>query len=57
MEFINKEFSKQATEYPQSFSYGTIYIDKNEDTSLLKILQIADQRMYAQKRKSKMTTI
>ena len=57
MEFINKEFSKQANEYPQSFSYGTIYIDKNEDTSLLKILQIADQRMYAQKRKSKMTTI
>lgn len=57
MEFINKEFSEQANEYPQSFSYGTIYIDENEDTSLLKILQIADQRMYAQKRKSKMTTI
>ena len=53
MEFINKEFSKQANEYPQSFSYGTIYIDENEDTSLLKILQIADQRMYAQKRKVK----
>lgn len=51
MNTINEEFSKQATDYPQSFSYGTIYIDGNEDTSLLKILQIADQRMYAQKRK------
>lgn len=56
MEFINEEFSKQAVDYPQSFSYGTIYINGNEDTSLLKILQIADQRMYALKRKRKMTT-
>lgn len=56
MEFINEEFSKQAVDYPQSFSYGTIYINGNEDTFLLKILQIADQRMYALKRKRKMTT-
>lgn len=56
MNTINEEFSKQATDYPQSFSYGTIYIDENEDTSLLKILQIANQRMYALKRKRKMTT-
>ena len=56
MEFINEEFSKQAVDYPQNFSYGTIYINGNEDTSLLKILQIADQRMYALKRKRKMTT-
>lgn len=57
MELINEEFSKQASEYPQSFSFGTVYIDGNKDTSLLKILQTADQRMYAQKRKHKMTTI
>ena len=57
MELINKEFSKHAIDYPQSFSFGTVYIDANERTSLLKILQIADQRMYAQKRKHKMTTI
>ena len=56
MNTINEEFSKQATDYPQSFSYGTIYIDGNEDTSLLKILQMADQRMYTLKRKRKMTT-
>ena len=56
MNTINEEFSKQATDYPQSFSYGTIYIDENEDTSLLKILQMADQRMYTLKRKRKMTT-
>lgn len=57
MEFINEKFSKQAIDYPQSFSFGTIYIDENEETSLSRILQIADQRMYAQKRKRKMTTI
>lgn len=57
MELINKEFSKYAKDYPQSFSFGTVYIDANERTSLLKILQIADQRMYAQKRTHKMTTI
>lgn len=57
MELINEEFSKQASEYPQSFSFGTVYIDGNKETSLLKILQTADQRMYAQKRKHKMTTI
>ena len=57
MKLINEEFSKQASEYPQSFSFGTVYIDGNKDTSLLKILQTADQRMYAQKRKHKMTTI
>lgn len=51
MKLINEEFSKQASEYPQSFSFGTVYIDGNKDTSLLKILQTADQRMYAQKRK------
>lgn len=51
MELINEEFSKQASEYPQSFSFGTVYIDGNKETSLLKILQTADQRMYAQKRK------
>lgn len=27
MKTINEEFSKQATDYPQSFSYGTIYIE------------------------------
>ena len=57
MELINEEFSKYAKDYPQSFSFGTVYIDANERTSLLKILQIADQRMYAQKRTHKMTTI
>lgn len=57
MELINEEFSKQASEYPQSFSFGPVYIDGNKETSLLKILQTADQRMYAQKRKHKMTTI
>ena len=57
MELINEEFSKHAIDYPQSFSFGTVYIDGNKETSLLKILQIADQRMYAQKRKHKMTTI
>lgn len=51
MKLINEEFSKQASGYPQSFSFGTVYIDGNKDTSLLKILQTADQRMYAQKRK------
>ena len=51
MKLINEEFSKQAVEYPQSFSFGTVYIDGNKKTSLLKILQTADQRMYAQKRK------
>lgn len=51
MKLINEEFSKQASEYPQSFSFGTVYIDGNKDTSLLKILQTADQRMYVQKRK------
>ena len=51
MELINEEFSKQANEYPQSFSYGTVYINGNEETALLNILQTADQRMYAQKRK------
>lgn len=51
MKLINEEFSKQASGYPQSFSFGTVYIDGNKDTSLLKILQMADQRMYAQKRK------
>lgn len=51
MELINEEFSKQVSEYPQSFSFGTVYIDGNKETSLLKILQTADQRMYAQKRK------
>ena len=57
MKLINEEFSKQAVEYPQSFSFGTVYIDGNKKTSLLKILQTADQRMYTQKRKHKMTTI
>lgn len=57
MELINEEFSKYAKDYPQSFSFGTVYIDANERTSLLKILQIADQRMYTQKRTHKMTTI
>ena len=51
MKLINEEFSKQAKDYPQSFSFGTVYIDGNKETSLLKILQTADQRMYAQKRK------
>lgn len=51
MKLINEEFSKQTSEYPQSFSFGTVYIDGNKETSLLKILQMADQRMYAQKRK------
>lgn len=51
MKLINEEFSKQASGYPQSFSFGTVYIDGNKETSLLKILQTADQRMYAQKRK------
>ena len=51
MKLNNEEFSKQASGYPQSFSFGTVYIDGNKDTSLLKILQTADQRMYAQKRK------
>lgn len=51
MKLINEEFSKQASEYPQSFSFGTVYINGNEKTSLLNILQTADQRMYAQKRK------
>lgn len=51
MKLINEEFSKQASEYPQSFSFGTVYIDGNKETSLLKILQTADQRMYVQKRK------
>ena len=51
MKLINEEFSKQASEYPQSFSFGTVYIDGNKETSLPKILQKADQRMYAQKRK------
>lgn len=51
MKLINEEFSKQASGYPQSFSFGTVYIDGNKDTSLLKILQTADQRMYVQKRK------
>lgn len=51
MKLINEKFSKQASEYPQSFSFGTVYIDGNKETSLLKILQTADQRMYAQKRK------
>ena len=51
MELINEEFSKQAIDYPQSFSFGTVYINGNEETSLLNILQTADQRMYAQKRK------
>lgn len=51
MKLINEEFSKLASGYPQSFSFGTVYIDGNKDTSLLKILQTADQRMYAQKRK------
>lgn len=57
MELINEEFSKQAIDYPQSFSFGTVYINGNEETSLLNILQTADQRMYTQKRKHKMTTI
>lgn len=57
MELINEEFSKQAIDYPQSFSFGTVYINVNEETSLLNILQTADQRMYTQKRKHKMTTI
>ena len=57
MEHINEEFSKHAIDYLQSFSFGIVYINGNEDTSLLKILQIADQRMYAQKRTHKMTTI
>ena len=56
MEHINEEFSKHAIDYLQSFSFGIVYINGNEDTSLLKILQIADQRMYALKRKRKMTT-
>lgn len=51
MKLINEKISKQASEYPQSFSFGTVYIDGNKETSLLKILQTADQRMYAQKRK------
>ena len=51
MKLINEEFSKHAIDYPQSFSFGTVYIDGNKETSLLKILQTADQRMYAQKRK------
>ena len=51
MKLINEKFSKQAKDYPQSFSFGTVYIDGNKETSLLKILQTADQRMYAQKRK------
>ena len=57
MELINEAFSKQAIDYPQSFSFGTVYINGNEETSLLNILQTADQRMYTQKRKHKMTTI
>lgn len=51
MKLINEEFSKQASEYPQSFSFGIVYINGNKETSLLNILQTADQRMYAQKRK------
>ncbi len=57
MEHINEEFSKHAIDYPQSFSFGIVYINGNEETSLLNILQTADQRMYAQNEKSKMTTI
>lgn len=51
MKLINEEFSKQASEYPQSFSFEIVYINGNKETSLLNILQTADQRMYAQKRK------
>lgn len=53
MEHINEEFSKHAIDYPQSFSFGIVYINGNEETSLLNILQTSDQRMYAQKRKNK----
>ncbi len=35
MEHINKEFSKHAIDYPQSFSFGIVYINGNEETSLL----------------------
>ena len=57
MNTINEEFSKQATDYPQSFSYGTIHIECiDENNTINKLVQIADQRMYALKRKHKMTT-
>lgn len=55
MEKINEEFIQSSTEYPKSFSYGTVFIDSNhEKISLKQILQIADQRMYSQKRNRKM---
>lgn len=39
MEHINEEFSKHAIDYPQSFSFGIVYINGNEDTSMeMKIL-------------------
>lgn len=53
MEQINEEFKNQAIDYPKSFSFGTVSITKDEKTSLQRILQIADQRMYKQKRQGK----
>ena len=53
MELINEEFKNQAMDYPKSFSFGTVSITEDGKTSLQKILQIADQRMYKQKRQGK----
>lgn len=55
MEKMNEEFIQNSIDYTKSFSYGTVFIDPNQNqTSLKQILQLADQRMYAQKRKRKM---
>ena len=55
MKIIYKDFNKETGPFIKSFSYGIISIDTDNSTLNSKqILQIADQKMYAQKRKRKM---
>lgn len=55
MENMYQVFHQQSREFNKSFSYGIVQIDgKQNALSVKHILQMADQKMYAQKRKRKM---